>query len=90
LTGGSGTTTAGLYTLTFQDAYRKLLSFDVKFQSSTGLGAAAVVGVKSATFTGTKAVIVFQCTTAGGGSATDPGSGETMYIKATMSNSSAV
>ena len=79
---------AGDYTVTLSDKYNKFLGLQVTFQSATGLPAAPVVGIK-AFGTGIN-TIEFVCTTAGSGSATDPGSGETMWIQITLSNSGAL
>lgn len=83
---------AGDYTWTLSDTYNRVLSFEALFQSATGIPAAPSVGLKGAPAVGTLAapVINFVCSTAGGGAATDPGSGETMYLHAELSDSSAI
>lgn len=74
---------AGKYTVTLSDKYNSLLDMDVLFKSTTGIPAAADVGMISADVSGAKTV-VFQCSAAG--VATDPASGATMFIHLALRN----
>lgn len=79
---------AGDYTFTFQDRYVKLMSIKMTAQSSTGLPAAPIVGVKANSIS-TARTLKLVTTTAGGGSATDPGNGETLFFEFVFGDSTA-
>lgn len=83
---------AGDYTLTFSDGYKTFLFMDAMFQSASGIPAAPSVGLKGAPVPGTASggTVRFVCSTAGGGAATDPGSGETMYLHLVLNDSDAL
>jgi hypothetical protein len=79
----------GNYTLQLQDKYQRLLGFKVGFQSESGIAAAPNVGLSGAPgVAGATPVVQFVCSL--GGVATDPASGETMYVAVTLSNSTAL
>lgn len=83
--------TAGQYTVVLQDKYNRLVHFDACFEvPTTGLPAAPVVGEIPGNTDVTAATpqIQVQCTTAGGGSATNPASGEVMHLHFVLQNTS--
>lgn len=81
---------AGTYTVTLQDTYQRLLDMDVTTQNATGISASPNVSLKGAPTVNTISApaLVFVCST--GGTATDPASGDTLYVKLSLSNSTAV
>lgn len=79
-------TSAGLYVLTLQDSYNKLLGFTVN-QLSTGAQAAPVLNIVSQTVSSTK-IVTFQYRAINNSTATDPASGEQAFIQITLGNSS--
>lgn len=82
---------AGDYTVTFQDSYQRLLSFNAHTQNATGISGAGQVNVKTAgtnVTTQGAGTVEFVCST--GGTATDPASGDTLYVNFTLSNSTAI
>lgn len=81
---------AGQYTLVLQDAWSRYLGMEARFiQSSTGIPASPIVGLKSQSVaTAGGGSIVFVCST-GAGAATDPGNGEELELVLFLKNSSA-
>lgn len=79
-------TSAGLYVLTLDDKYNKLLGFTLN-QLSTGAQAAPIVNLKAQTVT-TNKTLTFQYLAINNSSATDPASGESCFIQITLGNSS--
>lgn len=77
---------AGDYTVVMQDNYYRLLDFSVNQQNATGIPNAPVVGLKANSVTSGS----FEFVTSVGGVATDPSSGNTLYIRVALSNSSAI
>lgn len=79
---------AGDYSLVLQDTYYKLMHFAVRPQNATGISASPDVGIKANTVTSaTSPGVRFVCST--GGVATDPASGDTLFIEIVLGNSSA-
>jgi hypothetical protein len=79
-------TSPGLYVITLQDKYNKLLHFDVA-QLSTGAMAAPIVNLKAQTVSSNK-TLTFQYLAINNSSATDPADTEQAFIKITLGNSS--
>jgi len=69
---------AGQYTLVMKDQMNKLMSVEACVLSSTGISASPNVGVKTDNVNGTTPSVTIVCST--GGTATDPGSGETLLL----------
>lgn len=76
---------AGKYTITLVDAYTRLMSVDTMFLVA-GIPASPDTSIFSQTISSGGKVIVIQCSV--GGVATDPASGETMFFKMALKNSS--
>lgn len=91
-------TSAGLYVLTLQNAYQRLLGVKVTVVSTTGIPVAPVVGVVSGgtnVTTSTGGVITLQFSAATGAStttlvATDPGNGERLLIEISLDDSQTI
>lgn len=79
---------AGTYTLTLQDSYPRLLGWRFGFLVD-GDPAAPLVNPKTETVSSTKTV-VFQCNAVDGTTATDPASGEKLFVELKLSNSGAL
>lgn len=77
---------AGDYVLTLSDKYVGLLDFSVITQNATGISASADVGIKAQSVASAK-TIEFVCST--GGVATDPASGDRLFIKISLKASTA-
>lgn len=80
--------TTGDYTITLQDTYKKLLSFQLVFLDASGLPDAPLYGLDDSTDVTTKTVRFVTCSATG--TAADPASGETMFVKIELSNSTAL
>lgn len=79
---------AGRYTITLQDSYYGLLDVQHKFLNATAPAAPLMFIVSQAVTNNSAPVVVIQFTNAAG-TATDPGSGELMYLQIALKNSSA-
>lgn len=93
LTRGKGVTSiarsgAGTYTLILQDSYYRLLGFRFGFLVN-GDPAAPLVNPLVDTISSAK-TLTFQCNAVDGTTATDPASGEKLFIELTLSNSDAL
>lgn len=77
---------AGNYTIVLQDKYYKFLDFSVTTKNASGVSAAPNVGMISNNMS-TPSINFVMST---GGTPTDPASGDTLYMRITASNSSAV
>lgn len=91
-------TSAGLYVLTFQDTFQRVLGLEGVFTSSTGIPAAPAPVCLKTDSVGTRVspnggTLTFTTGAFSGGSgafvATDPGSGEILLLEITLSNSAA-
>jgi hypothetical protein len=78
---------AGNYTLTFQDNFVKFLGMDMIVQNSSGIAAAPNVGLISANVQTVPGTLNFVTSSAG--SATDPASGDTVYLSIRLGDSTA-
>lgn len=92
LTIGKGITSvvrdsAGQYTLTLKDTSAKLLHCNVMFYASTSAAAAPMVVIESNTISVDKK-LTLQCRAIDNSTATDPASGEIMYVKISVRNAS--
>lgn len=79
-------TSAGLYVITLQDVYNKLLGLDLS-QLSTGPQAAPIVNLKAQTVSTAKTLTI-QYLAIDNSTATDPASGEQLFLRVILSNSS--
>lgn len=81
---GIARNSAGDYTITLADAWNALLGLKITTQNATGISASPNVGIKTNAVT-TKS-LAFVCST--GGVATDPASGDSLFIEIVLKNSS--
>ena len=81
---GIARNSAGDYTVTLADAWNALLGLKITTQNATGISASPDVGVKTNAVT-TKS-LGFVCSV--GGVATDPASGDSLFIEIDLKNSS--
>lgn len=79
-------TSAGLYVITLQDVYNKLLGLNMT-QLSTGAQAAPIVNLVAQTVS-TNKTITIQYRAIDNTTATDPASGEQLYLSIELNNSS--
>lgn len=77
---------AGKYTVVFQDRYNFFKSFTLVTKNATGISAAPDVGFLTETMNASTKNFVFQMSS--GGLATDPASGDRLYLRWVMKNSS--
>lgn len=81
-------TGAGAYDIVLQDSYYKLLNVTGVFLAAAG--AAAPTIVIAAESVGTQSGGTLSILTQNGGTNTDPGNGEVLYLQITLGNSSAI
>jgi hypothetical protein len=81
-------TSAGLYVITLQDSYQRLLNMKHLFLNATAPAAPGMYLVTDATSTNSAPAVTVQFNAAG--TATDPGSGEEVRLTFELSNSTAV
>lgn len=79
---------AGKYTITLSDSYYGFLQADIKILNATAPAAPLNFVVSQAVTSSTTPVVVIQFTNTAG-AATDPGSGESVFLKVSLKNSSA-
>lgn len=78
---------AGQYTIVCNDVYNQLIGMDVMFFAGTSAAAAPMVVLEANTIT-TNGTITIQCRAIDNSTATDPASGEIMYLHLALRNSS--
>lgn len=76
---------AGQYTITLQDTYAALLKYDVSMFSGTSAQAAPMQTLESDSIS-SDGKLVIQCRAIDNSTATDPASGEIMYLSLTLAN----
>lgn len=78
---------AGDYSIALQDSFNSLLAVDVQMQNATGIAASPNVGIKTDSVNSATAPLVrIVCST--GGAATDPASGDKLFIQIVCRNAS--
>lgn len=78
---------AGQYLITLEDSYPQLIGCDVMIYSGTSAAAAPLVVLEANAITASKTCTI-QCRAIDNSTATDPASGEILYIHLALRNSS--